>query len=51
MEIDSLRKIDELGRVVLPLDFRRALHMKEGQTLRIIVKDDHLELFPILEEG
>lgn len=50
MEIDSLRKLDELGRIVLPLDFRRALHMKEGQTLRVIVKDDHLELYPVKDE-
>lgn len=50
MEIDVLRKIDELGRIVLPPDFRRALLIKEGHILRILIKDNHLEIYPIKDK-
>lgn len=32
-----LRKIDELGRVVIPLDIREELEIKEADTLKIYI--------------
>ncbi len=40
MEIDKcyfLRKIDELGRVALPIEIREALKIKEADTLKIYI--------------
>lgn len=39
-----LRKIDELGRVVLPIDIRNALSIKEKDTLEISVKNNGIFL-------
>ena len=33
-----LRKIDELGRILLPAEFRQALHIKKEDELEIILK-------------
>ena len=32
-----LRKIDELGRVVLPIEIRESLKIKEADTLKIYI--------------
>lgn len=40
IEIDKcyfLRKIDELGKVVLPIEIREALKIKEADTLKIYI--------------
>ena len=40
MKIDKcyfLRKIDELGRVALPIEIREALKIKEADTLKIYI--------------
>ena len=34
-----IRRIDDLGRVVIPREIRRSLHICEGDPLEIIVKD------------
>lgn len=34
------RRIDNLGRVVIPRDIRRILHIREGDTLEIYVDDE-----------
>jgi len=34
-----LRKIDELGRVVLPLEIRRELDIKDAETIKISLDD------------
>jgi transcriptional pleiotropic regulator of transition state genes len=39
-----LRRVDSLGRVVLPADLRHALGIREGDTLAIDVDGDHLVL-------
>lgn len=44
MELISTRKIDELGRIVLPLEFRRALGIKEGQPVDIRLEEGRLVL-------
>jgi len=38
----SLRKIDNLGRIVIPMDIRRALEIKEWDELRISMEGDHI---------
>ena len=39
-----IRKVDELGRIVLPKDIRRSLNLKVGTPLEIFVKDNSLIL-------
>ena len=41
---DRTRRVDSLGRVVLPADLRRALGIREGDVLDIAVEDGHLVL-------
>jgi len=35
-----IRRIDEVGRVVIPKEIRRTLDLHEGDPLEIIVEDD-----------
>lgn len=35
-----VRRIDELGRVVIPKELRRKLRMKEGDSLEVFTSDD-----------
>ena len=35
-----IRKIDELGRIVLPIEIRQTLDIKERDSLEIFIKDD-----------
>lgn len=35
-----VRKIDELGRIVLPIELRQALNLQEKDSLEIFLKDD-----------
>ncbi len=39
-----VRKVDELGRIVLPKDIRRSLNLKVGTPLEIFVKENTLVL-------
>lgn len=39
-----VRKVDELGRVVIPIELRRSLGIKEKDTIEIYVEDDHIVL-------
>ncbi|MEE6452958.1 AbrB/MazE/SpoVT family DNA-binding domain-containing protein [Gottfriedia acidiceleris] len=39
-----VRKVDELGRVVIPIELRRTLNITERDTLEIFVKDDRIIL-------
>ena len=36
----SIRKVDELGRFVLPIEIRQTLNIKEKDSLEIFLKDD-----------
>jgi len=40
MDAGIARKVDDLGRVVIPAEMRRLLHINEGDTLLIGVEDD-----------
>lgn len=37
-----IRPIDDLGRVVIPKEYRRQLNLKEGQNLELVVVNDFI---------
>ena len=39
-----IRRVDELGRVVIPVEIRRFLNIKEGESLEFVIKDNAIEL-------
>lgn len=39
-----VRKIDELGRIVLPIEIRKSLDIKERDALEIFIKDNGIFL-------
>ena len=39
-----VRKVDELGRIVIPIELRRNLYIDEKDSLEIYVEDDHVIL-------
>lgn len=41
------RRVDELGRIVLPKELRRTMNIKEGDPLEIHVDDNSIVLKPI----
>ncbi len=38
------RKVDELGRIVLPIELRRTMNIAEGDPLEIFVEGNHIIL-------
>ena len=43
-ETGIIRRVDELGRVVLPIEFRRMLEIEEKDQLGITVEEDKIIL-------
>ena len=39
-----VRKLDELGRITLPIELRRTLHLAERDSIEISTKDDKIIL-------
>lgn len=39
-----IRKVDELGRIVLPVELRRTLEIAERDELEIFLEEDHIVL-------
>lgn len=39
-----VRRIDELGRIVVPKEIRKTLHIKNGENLEIFINDDQIIL-------
>ena len=37
-----IRRIDDLGRIVIPKEIRRTAHLKEGDAMEIFVEDDYI---------
>lgn len=37
-----VRKVDELGRVVIPIELRRTMNIKEGDPLEIFTEEDRI---------
>jgi transcriptional pleiotropic regulator of transition state genes len=46
MSTGIVRKIDDLGRVVIPAEMRRTLGVSEGDELEILLEGDHIEIRP-----
>ena len=44
--MSMVRKIDELGRIVLPMEFRKALKIDAGCDVRMELKDGNIVLSP-----
>jgi len=42
MDTGIVRKIDDLGRIVLPAETRRLFNIREGDQLAISVEDDNI---------
>ncbi len=42
--IKVLRKVDELGRIVIPIDVRKQLEINEGETLEISIENNKIVL-------
>ena len=46
-----VRRIDELGRIVIPKEIRKTLHIKNGENLEIFINDDQIILKKYSELG
>jgi len=46
MTTGIVRKIDDLGRIVIPAEMRRVLGIQEGDQLEISLDGDHVEIRP-----
>ena len=46
MNTGIVRKIDDLGRVVIPAEMRHVLGVKEGDQLEITLEGDHVAIRP-----
>lgn len=46
--IGMIRRIDDLGRVVIPRDIRRTLHIREGDPLEIFLDNGEVKIKKIL---
>ncbi len=46
MTTGIVRKIDDLGRIVIPAEMRRVLGIKEGDELEITLDGNHVEIRP-----
>lgn len=42
--LSMVRRVDNLGRIVIPVEFRRMMEMNCGQDVELIVKEDTLVL-------
>ena len=40
-----VRRIDDLGRIVIPKEIRRSLHISEGDAMEIYVDHEHNGIF------
>jgi transcriptional pleiotropic regulator of transition state genes len=47
--IGMARKVDQLGRIVLPAELRRLFGIREGDLVEIFVEDNHIVLSKVEE--
>jgi len=40
----NIRRIDELGRIVIPKDIRKKLHIKDNEPLEIFIEDNEIRI-------
>ncbi len=46
MNTGIVRKIDDLGRIVIPAEMRHVLGVREGDQLEITLEGDHIAIRP-----
>ena len=46
MNTGIIRKIDDLGRIVIPAEMRHVLGVREGDQLEIMLEGDHIAVRP-----
>lgn len=46
MSTGIVRRIDDLGRIVIPAEMRRTLGVTEGDELEILLEGDHVAIRP-----
>ena len=46
-----LRMVDELGRVVLPLEIRRELDIKQAETIKVSIEDGKIIIEKVWNKG
>lgn len=51
MVMGTIRKIDPLGRVTLPIEFRACLKLKSHDRVQIILDDNQIIIKPVTEDG
>lgn len=39
-----VRRVDDLGRIVIPKEIRRAIHIKDGTSMEIFVSEEGIML-------
>lgn len=42
--LSIIRRVDSLGRIVIPMEIRRMMDMESGQDVELIIKDETLLL-------
>ena len=47
MKNEILRKIDELGRIVIPIEVRKVLNISPGDSVRICVEENHIKIIKV----
>lgn len=45
-----VRRVDELGRIVIPKEIRKNLHIKDGEPFEMYIDNDGLVMKPYHEE-
>ncbi|MDR7247120.1 AbrB/MazE/SpoVT family DNA-binding domain-containing protein [Priestia megaterium] len=42
--LSTLRKIDAVGRIVIPIELRKVLNIDKDDSVEILLEDDHIEI-------
>ena len=50
MQLGVVRKLDALGRVSIPIYFRKLLNLEAGDRVQIIFNDDQIIIKPLTKE-
>lgn len=46
----SVRRVDDLGRIVIPKDIRKILHIKENDSVELIIEGDKVFIRKYIEQ-
>lgn len=51
MRSGIIRRVDDLGRILIPKEIRRTLQIREGDPLEISVEEGHIVIEPYVATG